>query len=149
MQNLKILNSREKKEIYKQLKEQFGHEGKFDMIFLENTQKKVFVLSNDYAHIEISGLRVNNKALYFGKKELGGFRLSIEGSQMIKPSKNIIDLTEAQMNLWLMGEDIPLEGSQRYVIIRFKKDILGCGFHKDDNLRNMVPKERRLHSITL
>jgi len=117
MQQLKALNSRQKKEIYKQLEEQFGFTEKIDAIFLENSKEKIYLLSNDYAHLEVTGLRVNNKAMYFGKKEHDGFRLSIEGAQLIKPTKNVIDLTKAQAELWMTGEDIPFEGHAGFVIL--------------------------------
>jgi len=148
MQDLKPLNSREKKVIYKQLEEQFGHVDKIDMIFLENSKSKIFLLSNDYVHLELKGLRVNNKAMYFGKREKDGFRLSIEGAQIISPTKNIIDLDQDQVKLWMTGEDIPFEGHSGWVILRFGQDIMGCTMHKVDVIRNMVPKERRLHSVS-
>jgi len=148
MQDLKILNTRQRKEIYKFLEKQFGYEGKIDAVFLESPKGKIYLLSKDYEYLELKGLRVNNKGMYFVKREAGGFRLSIEGTQVIKPKKNIIDLTKEETHMWMMGEDIPKEGSVGYVIVRYKKDILGCTIQKDDNIRNMVAKERRLHSIT-
>jgi len=148
MQDLKALNSRQKKEVYKQLEEQFGYKEKIDAIMLENSQDKIFLLSNDYANLDVEKLRVNNKAMYFGKKEHDGFRLSIEGAQFIKPTKNVIELTSEESHLWMLGKDIPKEGHVGFVILKYKKDILGCAMHKSDIIRNMVPKERRLHSVS-
>jgi len=148
MQDLKILNTRQRKEIYKYLESQYGHTEKFDVIFMESGKRKIYFMSKDYEHLELKGLRVNNKAMYFCKRELGGFRLSIEGAQMLKPTKNVIDLTKEEAHAWLLGNDIPKEGSAGYVILKFNNDILGCTLQKDNKIRNMVPKERRLHSIT-
>ena len=60
MQNLKALNSKEKKQIYQQLKEQFGHDTKIDAIILLSPKGKIYLLSNDYAHLDITNLRINN-----------------------------------------------------------------------------------------
>ena len=87
--------------------------------------------------------------MYFAKKEREGLRLSIEGAQMLDIRKNIIPVNKAQAELWMTGGDIPLSGhSEGFVILQQNKDILGCGMLKNDLIRNMVPKERRLHSIT-
>ncbi len=148
MQKLKVLNSREKKALYKQLEEQFGVTEKLPYLFLENTKDKIFLLSPDFANLNVNNLNVNNKGLYFAKKERDGLRLSIEGAQLIKPKKNIISLNDKESHLWMMGKDVPMEGHKGYVIVKFNNDILGCGILKNNILRNMVPKERRLHSVT-
>ncbi len=147
MQELHALNAREKKALYKQLEDQFGVTEKLPYLILENTKNKIYLLSTDYAKLDLKGLRVNNMAMYFGKKERDGFRLSIEGAQLVKAKKNVIELTKSQANLWLQGKDIPMEGNKGFVILKFGKDVLGCGALKNDILRNMVPKERRLHSV--
>jgi NOL1/NOP2/fmu family ribosome biogenesis protein len=147
MQKLKVLNSRERKNIYKQLFDQFGHESEFDVIFLLNSQKKVYLMSKEYIDLDITHLRINNKAMYFGKLEHDGLRLSIDGSQMLKPTKNIIELDEANLIKWMQGEDILFDGEDGYYLVKHGGDIFGCGSLRFNNLRNMVPKERRLHSV--
>jgi NOL1/NOP2/fmu family ribosome biogenesis protein len=147
MQKLKFLNSREKKELFKQLKEQFDC-NELDMIFLENSQSKIFALSKDYAKADLEKVNVNNLGLYFAKKEREGIRLSIEGAQMVNARKNIIELNKEQANLWMKGEDITMEGNSGFVIIKSDNDIFGCGMLRNNILRNMVPKERRLTKIS-
>jgi NOL1/NOP2/fmu family ribosome biogenesis protein len=148
MQKLRALNAKEKKVLYKLLEEQFGHTKLLNYIWLENTQEKIYLLSQEYAKLELEGLRVNNKGMYFGKKEKDGFRLSMEGAGMLSPTKNVLSLSKEQAELWMLGEDIPWEGHAGYVILKHGNDILGCTAHKNDIIRNMVPKERRLHSVT-
>lgn len=148
MQELRFLNSKEKKELFEQLEEQFGVKLKLDCLFFENSQDKIFILSKDYAKIDTKGLRVNNKGMYFAKREREGLRLTIEGAQILNPKKNIILLNKEQAELWMTGEDIAMQGDQGFVVLFFEEDILGCGMLKNNILRNMVPKERRLHSIT-
>jgi len=145
---MKILNSREIKAIYKQLEEQFGNKKKLDFGFLENNKDKIFLISKKYAELDTKRLRVNNLGMYFAKRQIDGIRLSIEGSQMIEPTKNIIQLNKEQMEQWLKGEDIPFEHETAYVIVKHNKDVLGCGRVVNNILRNMVPKERRLKSLS-
>ena len=145
---MKILNSREIKAIYKQLEEQFGNKKKLDYGFLENNKDKIFLISKKYAELDTKKLRVNNLGMYFAKRQIDGIRLSIEGSQMIEPTKNVIQLNKEQMEQWVKGEDIPFEHQTAYVIVKHKDDTLGCGRVVKNLLRNMVPKERRLKSLT-
>ncbi len=59
--------------------------------------------------------------------------------------KNILTLDDEQVLYWIAGENIRVETSLRgYVLIKNKKDYLGCGYVKDKTLLNYIPKERRL-----
>ncbi len=148
MQRVGFYNSKQKKELFQQLQEQFGISQELDVLFFENSQDKIFALSKDFAQIDPKGLRINNSGMYFAKKEREGLRLSVEGAQLLTAHKNIIPVNKAQAELWMKGEDIIMQGNLGFVLLKQDKDILGCGMLKNDLLRNMVPKERRLHSIT-
>lgn len=148
MQKLTFLNTRERKELFKQLEEQFGCTESLDFIFFENSQDKIFLLSKEYAGLDLHGLRVNNLGLYFVKREREGLRPSIEGAQLIHAKKNVLALDKKQAEQWMQGEDIPFEGDAGFVILKKDGDVLGCGMLRNNILRNMVPKERRLQSIT-
>lgn len=148
MPQVKFFNTRDRKELFNQLKEQFDFQVELDYLFFEASDDKIFLLSKDFASVDLEGLRVNNKGMYFAKRERDGLRLSIEGSQMIQAKKNLIPLNKAQAETWMKGEDILMDGNVGFVIVQQDKDILGCGSLRNNILRNMVPKERRLHSIT-
>ena len=148
MVQLKALNTREKKEIFQMLEEQFGIKEHVDYIFFENNKEKIFIISSAFAQLNQAQVRINNIGMYFATREKDGLRLSIEGAQLVNAKKNSIELTKEQAHQWMKGEDIPMEGNLGYVIVRYKKDTFGCGSLKNNILRNMVPKERRLHSIT-
>ncbi|HIH15001.1 MAG: hypothetical protein QT08_C0003G0008 [archaeon GW2011_AR17] len=148
MQEMRFLNSKERKELFQKLEEQFAAKPEIDCLFFENSQDKVFLLSKDYASFDVQALRVNNRGMYFAKREREGLRLTIEGAQLLKARKNVVLLDKKQAELWMLGEDIPMEGNQGFIILQHGEDILGCGMLKNNILRNMVPKERRLHSIT-
>lgn len=148
MWQFKVLNSREKKEIFRMLEEQFGVKDPLDYVFLENNKEKIFIVSPAFGKINEKELRINNVGMYFAAREKDGLRLSVEGSQLVKATKNVIEVDKMQAHQWLKGEDIAIEGNNGYVLVRYKKDMLGCGHVKNNILKNMVPKERRLHSIT-
>lgn len=146
MQKLKALNSRELKELYKEL-ERFGVKERLDYIVLVSSKDKLYLLSKDYANLDVSSLRINNKGMYFGKREKDGLRLSIEGSQVINATKNVVELDREGMEKWVTGKDVEVEG-EGYVIVKYGKDVLGCGRIVNGKLRNMVPKERRVKELS-
>jgi len=146
MRNYQILNSRDMKKIYKQIEEQFGVKEKLDFGFLKNNKEKVFLISKALDQVELGRMKTNRIGMYFGKQEKNGFRPSIEGSQTIKAKKNVVELNSKEIEQWMKGEDIEFETKEEgpYVLIKYEKDIYGCGRLKDGKIHNMVPKERHL-----
>jgi len=144
MNNLRILNSKEKKKIIEQVKNHFGIENlELDYIFLMSDERKVYLVSEDAARVELDMLRVNSLGLYFGAFE-DNFRLSIEGSQLIgsKTKKNVVELNDDTK--WLEGNDIEVSGENGLKIVKCKNDFLGTGQLKNGTLINYVSKERRI-----
>ncbi len=147
MQNLRILNTREIKPILKSLKTQFGFESKLKFCFLRNNKDKIFFVNKDISRIDLNNLRINTLGLYFGTVAKEGFRLSIEGSQMIGPDsdKNILDLNKEQSDMWRQGMDFEVDSKLNgFVLVKYGEDFLGCGKLKDKKLLNYNPKGRRL-----
>lgn len=149
MQKLKVLNSKEKKEIIRAIESRFGEFNVEGLIFFINPERKVYVMSSAYASIDISRLNVNNYGLYIGKEEVDGFRLSIEGAQLANPEKNVIEVSKDQVSSWMRGESIEVESDldNGYVVLKSGKDIIGCGKLKGSTVLNSVPKERRIIGI--
>jgi len=149
MQKAKILNSKEIKKILKDL-EHFGFKGKLGYVFFKNKDGKLFILSKKFGEIDINKVRINNLGLYFGKQENSGIRLSIEGIQIIKPSKNVIELDENQLKQWVQGQDLEIESKAKgFVAIKHNNDFYGSGSYKQGKLLNYIPKSRRLTSKNL
>ncbi len=147
MQQLKILNSKEKKRIEKLINEQFNCDFSFNYEVFMNTKNKLFILNKDVSKVNLDELRVNSLGLYFGvvydKKEV---RLSIEGSQIIGPiaKKNVLELKYTETKRWMSGEDFEVKSNLNgFVIIKNKEDYLGCGKISNKKLFNYVQKERR------
>jgi len=150
MPELKILNNKEIKGIYKLIEGQWGTKVKLDYGFLKNSKDRVFVINKDISKIELSKLRLNSVGMYFCELA-NGIRLSIEGSQIIgdKASKNIVELNDEETKRWLKGEDIEKEcnGCKGFVIVKSKKDFMGTGKYSNGKILNYVSKTRRVSAI--
>ena len=148
MQQLKILNSREIKEILKLIENQWGAKLKPDYAFLQNQKNRVFIINRDISKIDFSKLRINSIGMYFCEIDKLGIRLSIEGSQIIgkKAEKNIVEINEEQAKQWFKGEDLEIRGNYSgFVIIKHNNDFLGNGKYKDGKILNYVSKSRRIN----
>ena len=151
MKKLKILNNKEIKKILEILKQQFGFKEKLDYVFLINQRNRLYLVNKEISKLNLENLRIDSIGLYFGEYRHDEVRLSIEGSQMIgkKSTKNIIELNDKEAEEWLLGQDILKESTIKgFVILKHKKDILGCGRYKEGKIFNYVPKERRLRTLS-
>lgn len=148
MPELKILNSKEIKEIYKLIEKQWGAKIKLDYGFLRNNKNRIFIINNDISKIDTSKLRLNSVGMYFCEDDRAGIRLSIEGSQIIgqKAAKNVVELDEDDAKKWFRGEDIEKEchDCDGFVILKNKDDFLGSGKYKNGRILNYLGKSRRI-----
>ncbi|MBW2964653.1 hypothetical protein KY363_04295 [Candidatus Woesearchaeota archaeon] len=146
--SLRILNSREKKEINQQLKDQWGCELNKELVFLLSNKDRLYVAETDISLVDTEKLKIDNIGLYVCNVSDKAIRLSIEGSQMLGPKakKNVLDITADEVKKWLKGEDLEKEahGCAGYVLIRHGSDFIGCGLVAKGNILNFVPKARRI-----
>ena len=149
MPELKILNSKEIKKIYKLIENHWGAKVKLNYGFLKNNKNRIFIISKDISRIDISKLRLNSIGMYFCEIDNKGIRLSIEGSQIIGPkaTKNIVELSEEETRKWFKGEDIEKEcnNCNDFVILKRKNDFLGNGKYATGRILNYVGKTRRVN----
>ena len=149
MPELKILNSKEIKEIYKLIEKQWGAKIKLDYGFLRNNKNRIFVISKDISRIDISNLRLNSAGMYFCEIDDKGMRLSIEGSQIVgaKATKNVIELNEEETKKWFKGEDLEKEcrDCSGFIILKHKNDFFGNGKYVNGMILNYVAKTRRVN----
>ena len=150
MPELKILNNKEIKEIYRLVEKQWGAKIKLDYGFLKNNKNRIFVVNKDISKIDFSKLRLNSVGMYFCEIDSRGIRLSIEGSQIIGPkaAKNIVELDEEETRKWLKGEDLEKKGDYSgFVILKHNKDFLGNGKYTNGRILNYVGKTRRVNLL--
>ena len=149
MNNLKILNAKEVKEINALLAEQWGCMADTSYAFLRNSKNRIFLVNREIAEIDLSRLRINSIGMYFCELDEKGIRLSIEGSQLLGPNatKNIVELDEQETAKWFKGEDIKKEcnGCSGFLLVRNKNDFLGAGKYSKGTILNYVGKTRRIN----
>lgn len=148
MGSVKFLSRKDAKPIIAQVNDQWGADisSFLDRFFFLRRKDDINVISRDVASFDFSALRVNRVGLYFCE-EYRGIRLSIEGSQLVGPlaTKNVLEIDDSQLQLWLKGEDVFLEADvEGMVLVKHGQDFVGCGKYSEGKLFNFVPKTRRL-----
>ena len=145
----KFVKSAEKKSIIAELKENFGITD-IPYLLIESGREKIRAFSGSLSKEEIVAIgsmtNVEGVGLYLLKKEETGIRLSFEALMMLKEqiTKNILDIDDKQLELWIRGNDLDLSIPQGIYAVRYNGDFLGCGKSNGSKIFNYVPKERRL-----
>jgi NOL1/NOP2/fmu family ribosome biogenesis protein len=150
LEGMAILNSKEKKEFYAKLKEQWDIEFHTEHGLLKNSEDKIYFMNNALSSIDPSKLRINCLGLYIAEWKKHSLRLSIEGSQLLGPlaQSNVIEITKEETGKWLMGEDLRTNESVRgYALIKCGNDFLGSGHVKEGIITNFVGKNRRTSAV--
>jgi len=147
---LEIIEEKEEKRIIQILKKQFGIE-KIPGTLIKRGKERIFLFQGNFGKNEIRNLEkisfIERVGVYMGKEELGGIRLSIEGSQILRKQikKNIVNLTKSEMETWMMGHEVlKKSGLKGFVIMRYLGDMLGTGKASEEKITNFIPKSRRL-----
>ena len=147
--NHKFVKSSEKKDMLKELNEQFGI-SELPYLLIESGKEKIRAFSGSLSKEEIvkmgSLANVEGVGVYLLKKEETGLRLSFEALMLLRKqiTKNILDIDESQLQLWIRGRDLELNIPAGVYAIRHGNDFFGCGKSNGQILFNYVPKERRL-----
>jgi NOL1/NOP2/fmu family ribosome biogenesis protein len=133
------------------LVEQFGVTSPDSWEFLTSGKTKIWVhLEKIKDPIKMSQFKCIRMGLYFGSFDLGGLRLSIEGSQLIGKiaTQNLVSLSREQAIKWFRGEPLEITGHQKdqqgFVILKTTTRIVGCGYITYDKILNFLPKTRRI-----
>ncbi len=149
---IKILNKKEKLEIERKLKKQFGI-SEIPGIILQRGKERLFLFNGNFSKNEIREIEftlpLERAGIYFAKiiEKTNEIRLSLEGVQLLKEqiSKNIFELNKEQVNQWMHGEELNISTNKRgFLIIKYNKDFLGCGKASENKISNFIPKNRRL-----
>lgn len=150
MLTLDFLNRKELKHIAGIIKDQWNSNLPDEFAYLLRKDGDLFMLNRDVAELDFSRLKINSLGLYIGELRHEELRLSIEGAQLLGPAatKNVVVIDANQLKRWLRGEILPLPQSEAkgFVILKHRKDFVGCGKVSDHNILNYVPKNRRIKS---
>ncbi|HEB47089.1 MAG TPA: hypothetical protein ENI22_01325 [Candidatus Pacearchaeota archaeon] len=150
MNFLKILNESEKREIERELEEQFGIKN-IPGLILRKGEERLFLFSGSFNKKEIKNLEkivpIERIGVYFAKLMDGRVKLSIEGTYALKNQieKNIFELEENQVENWMKGQELPVKtGKRGFLVMKYKNDFLGTGKASEEKIGNFIPKSRRL-----
>ncbi len=149
----RVLNSKERKLLHRQLREQFGFSGRImGVLVLQERKQKLSLMTEEAALFPTDGLRIETAGVYFGAYVNGQVRLSIEGSQVIGPccSKNIVELSQEQMREWMQGATVAVPAgseAEGFVLVKHGTDFLGCGKRSGERILNYIPKTRYVHAL--
>jgi len=149
MQLMPFLNKKNVKVILEYLKEQYGFSEELNYQFLLSNKDNLYAINKDIEKIDLNDTRVNSLGLYMGEMKQDVLRLSMEGAQLVGPhaNKSILDIGRDQLRSWMKGEDLEIEGDYSgFVILKYKKDFLGCGKYSNGRIWNYVNKIRRINA---
>ncbi|MBT3836634.1 hypothetical protein HOD05_00280 [Candidatus Woesearchaeota archaeon] len=150
MKRLNFLNTREVKKIREQVIVDFGFFPKGDYAFLKSDKDRLFIVNKDVAKLELKNLRIDRMGLYLGEVKPNQIRLSKEGAQLIvrlggNKVTNIVEINEEEVKEYFQGNDLikDLGEKNRLIILKHKKEILGCASYKEGKILNFLPKIHR------
>ena len=147
--NVKFLNSPEKKQIIEKLNENYGID-KLPHLFLQIGKEKIRAFSGSLTKEEISKIaryvNIEIIGIYLAKFEKDGIRLSHNAVTLLadKITKNILEINDEQAHEWMRGNDLPIKMENKYLVVRNKNLLLGCGKSTGERIINFIPKERRV-----
>ncbi len=151
-QQLTILNSKEVRHIREIVTKQFGYFLEEDYAYLQNENRKIFLVNKDLSKIDTKKLIIDKLGLYFGEINDSEVRLSKEGAQLLgreaqknkKELKNVVSLTAEELKEYFLGKDLETDlGSNKLVLIEYDGEILGCTKYKEGKILNYLPKIHR------
>ena len=148
MIKLKIMNTKETKEMYGMLERQFGCRMKLQHGFAINTKNRVYAFNKEIFDAKIDSIRINSLGAYFAEIANDEIRLSIEGSQIAgkHASKNVVELSEEDALKIFKGDDLEKETDcEGFVILKHNDDFLGTGKVKGNKILNFISKARRIN----
>ena len=144
MLRLEKLTNKEIKSVIRKLKERYSCEFRNNYAFFRYKDGKIYIVTEKFLKSKIKN-KLNSIGIYFCKYEKDGLRLSIEGSMLMKnPKTNIMKLDKNQFEIWMKGNDLDLKIDYGYILLEYDKLIIGCGKSNGENIRNFVPKARRM-----
>ncbi len=149
---MKLLNTKEKKQVSNFLKERFGIK-EINGLLIKFGEERIYLYNgnlevNDLLKIqEISP--IERIGFYFAKQIGEEFKLSLEGVEYLKNQivMNIIEISNEEAELWMQGQDIPISTENKgFIIIKNKEtgDLLGSGKASEHKIGNFIPKSRRI-----
>jgi len=150
---MKFLYKTQKKQILNKLS--YYGITKLPFLLIPSGKEKIRGYSGNLSMDEISKIKnlsnIEAIGLYLFHDYGTEIRLSLDAIHLLKDqiTKNILELTEEQAELWFKGIDIPItekwkQEERGFKVLKLEEDFIGCGKLSEDRLINYMPKERRI-----
>jgi len=158
MEYVHVLNENEKRAFISKLAEQFGTR-EINGTLIQLGKERIILFTSNITEKEIKEIVKNSHiesiGVYIAKidPQTNDIRLSIEGSQLLykqgQITKSIFELrNEQEVEQWMSGQELPIgsdiTGTNGFLIMKYKDDILGSGKASQNKIGNFIPKSRRL-----
>lgn len=134
--------SKEKRTLLKKIQERFGiEENIFKNLKIHYRSKERIYLGPKY--IPLRPKVVSPGILIFrGNKPTSNF-FHIFGN---KVKKNFLEVNTTQAKEYIEGKDLEIKTNieEGYILIKYKSIPLGCALLKNNKIRNLLPKQKRL-----
>ena len=116
---------------------------------MRSGKNRVWITSSDLKSPFRQSIPIETVGMYFGKYDMRLFRLSFDATILFRSylKNHSIALNDEQKISWLEGKSVraeyPASYERSFVILRWKDDVVGCGFPQSGEIRNFIPKNRR------
>ena len=146
---MKLIKRKEQKEIMKKLDEQFGIKN-LPGILLRFGREKMRLYTGNLNPDEVKDIDRNfnleTAGIYFLKEEKGELRISFDSLYLFKDkiTENILEVDDKEAIEWLKGNDLNIQTTKGMKVIKHEDKLLGCGKSTGEDIKNFVPKERRI-----
>ena len=94
MINVKVMNKKDVLEFQKMMFNGFG--SKIEGDFLEGSKGRIYLVTKPVTRVNPRMVNAEGMGLYIGRINPEGFRPSIEGIQLLRPTKNLFELNNEQ-----------------------------------------------------
>jgi NOL1/NOP2/fmu family ribosome biogenesis protein len=161
MQEMKFLNSKEKRDIVRSLENQYGFTGELHGNLLLNAKEKLYLLADSeiISREQDKQLRIDRAGLHIASIAVNGLRLSVEGSQLLGPrmTKNILEIAPEHLEPWVKGQDFELYDREReqtqgrigIYCLKLGRDFIGSTIVKDNKVQNCLSKNRWVKNLNI
>ena len=150
---MRILSKDEIKKIEEYIERVYGTKINLSeyLVLMSGSKEKIWLCNKKIADLPIENWRVNSVGLYFGRFDRGKLRLSIEGAMIINAKKNVATIKDWKE--FVTGFDVEkFECSKceegQYVIVKWRKDVLGIAKYYNKKLMNVLPKGRKIKKLS-
>ncbi|MBD3312344.1 hypothetical protein GF352_02725 [archaeon] len=141
-----LMNSKEVKKLQSIMDEQYGTH--LEGFFYKGSKNRIYLGTRFTRLIEFKKVNAEGVGLYIGRLRDDGFRPSIEGVQLLRPEKNVYELSKEQLWDWLRGYKITINTDyEGYCALSHQGEIIGPGKIKNKKVWNYVPKNRRIRTL--